>query len=601
MKWKMSDLSVFLERLRKGKSGNAQKENHQEKELLNQLQDAHERIKRLEAKAEENQQLRHERVQLSEEIQRLLKRLVECAKEKERYKKALEEVENWRKKWREQLASPPLTYGIFVRPHPGGKLEEVDVLIEGQFRKLPLAIPNTKATDLKSGWEVGVNGKSQVVEVTKLYWNWGSAVTFRSYINPELAEVESSHNEIQQCYISPDLKETRLKDGDRLLNCGGVLIRVLPKTEESEHFLDLQNVSDITWDQVGGLSKSVKKIQRILLPFKEREVYVKVFKGKDMPKGLILHGPEGCGKTLCAKAIGADLGRSLGLPCFFMNIGGAELTHKYVGETARKIREVFARAKEKAAEGALVVVFIDEIDSLFRSRDTSEHEPWMATDIGQFNQILDGVDPLGNILVLAATNRKDLVDKAILRPGRLGVDVFIPRPKTMRDVKEILRIYLAADLPFSRKYLENHIYKYIDSFGSGEEEEVVLSGDLEKIREHFIDLIAKRLAYTGREVKIRFSDGTELTVNNIFRVETVKGNEDVMLKNYLSGAIIKSIVDGAKMIALERYHRSKVAGEKDPVADIKKKDFFMAIDEEVERLKNNFKEAVNKPITGFAG
>jgi len=595
MKWTLSDLTALINRL-KGETGLEKKK---EKELLGQLEDAHGKLKRLENIKNENDRLRTETDQLHEKLERILKQLIECGKEKEKYKKALEDVENWRKKWRQQLASPPLSYAIFVRPHPGGKLEEVDILAGGEFMKVALAITDLKAADLKCGWEVLLNKKKQVVEVTKADWSWGSAVTFKSYITPELAEVESSHSDIQQCYISPELRNSKLKEGDRLLNCGGLLVKILPKNDQAEHFLEAENISNVTWEQVGGLSRSVKKIQRILLPFKEKEIYVKVFRGKDMPKGLILHGPEGCGKTLCAKAIGADLGRSMKLPCFFMNIGGAELTNKYVGETARKIREVFARAREKAAEGALVVVFIDEIDSLFRSRDTSEHEPWMATDIGQFNQILDGVDPLGNILVLAATNRKDLVDKAILRPGRLGVDVKIPRPKGKRDVREILRIYLGSDLPFSAKYLESDIYEYTDYFGSGQSEQISLDKDREKIKEHFIDVIVNRLVYTGREIKVKFKDGTEFTVNNIFKVETAKGDEDAALKNYLSGAIIKSIVDGAKMIALERYHDAKEGGDKDAVPDITKKDFFMAIDEEVDRLKNNFKEAMNKPIPGF--
>ncbi len=360
-------------------------------------------------------------------------------------------------------------------------------------------------------------------------------------------------------------------------------------------------MSSVTWEQVGGISKAVKKIQRTLLPFKEREAYLNILKGKDMPKGIILHGPEGCGKTLSAKAIGADLGRSLKLPCFFMNIGGAELVNKYVGETARKIREAFARAKEKAEQGALVVLFIDEIDGLFRSRDTSEHEPWMATDISQFNQIMDGIDPLGNVLVIGATNRKDLIDKAILRPGRLGVDIEVPRPKTKKDVTEILRIYLTADMPFSSKYFESNMYEYTDHFGSGEKVQVQLDKDREKIREHFIEVIMKRLLYTGKKIQVRLNDGSEFEIDNNFRVETARGDEDVALRKYLSGAIIKSIVDAAKMIALERYHDAKELGEKNVALDIKKKDFFMAIDEEVKRMKNNFKESKNKAIPGFGG
>lgn len=571
-----------------------------EKELRQALEAAEQRFITLEASAKElgreNEGLREEKKRLSEHIRNLKKALEECQAKNKNYEANFKKVESLR----QRLMQPPLRYGIFVRPHPGAKFNEIDILMGNEFIKVPLAIQDVTAADLKCGWEVLINGKNQVVEVTKKSWNWGSAVTFRSRLGDELVEVEVGHGEIQQCYLSPELKDAKLKEGDRLLNCGGLLVRVIPKSEEAEHFMDLENVSNVKWDQVGGISKSVKKIQRTLLPFKEREAYLKILKGKDLPKGIILHGPEGCGKTLSAKAIGADLGRSLGLPCFFMNIGGAELVNKYVGETARKIREVFARAREKAAEGALVVVFIDEIDGLFRSRDTSEHEPWMATDISQFNQIMDGIDPLGNVLVIGATNRKDLIDKAILRPGRLGVDIEVPRPKSKKDVTEILRIYLTADLPFSKKYFEGDEYEYVEHFDGGERVSVELNKDLEKIREHFVEVIVKRLLYTGKKIDIRLNDGSSFTIDNNFRVETAQGDKDVMLKNYLSGAIIKSIVDAAKMIALERYHKAKEAGEQNAVLDIKKKDFFMAIDEEVMRLKNNFKESVNRAIPGFS-
>jgi proteasome-associated ATPase len=571
-----------------------------EKELRQALEIAMQKLSAIEASTKElgreNEALREEKKKLLENIRNLKKALEDCQTKNKHYEANFKKVESLR----QRLMQPPLRYGIFVRPHPGAKFNEIDILLGSELIKVPLAIQDVSSADLKCGWEVLVNGKNQVVEITKKHWTWGSAVTFRSRLSDELAEVEVGHGEIQQCYISPELKDVKLKEGDRLLNCGGLLVRVIPKNEEAEHFMDLENVSSVTWDQVGGISKAVKKIQRTLLPFKERDAYLKILKGKDMPKGMILHGPEGCGKTLSAKAIGADLGRSLGLPCFFMNIGGAELVNKYVGETARKIREVFARAKEKAAEGALVIVFIDEIDGLFRSRDTSEHEPWMATDISQFNQIMDGVNPLDNVLVIGATNRKDLIDKAILRPGRLGVDIEIPRPKTKKDVAEILRIYLTADLPFSAKYFESDTYEYVDHFGSGDRVQATLDKDREKIREHFISVMVSRLVYTGKKISVQLNDGTNFEVDNNFRVETKEGDRDVMLKNYLSGAIIKSIVDGAKMIALERYHEAKKAGAQNAALDIKKKDFFMAIDEEVKRMKNNFKESSNRAISGFS-
>ena len=362
----------------------------------------------------------------------------------------------------------------------------------------------------------------------------------------------------------------------------------------------MDDISGMDWSQVGGLSKVVQKIQRAILPFKERETYMKLFKGKKLPRGMILHGPPGCGKTKCAKAIANDLASARGLKPYFMEFVGAELTDKYVGETSRKIREVFARAQEKAREGGLVLIFIDEIDSLFRSREGSEQEPWMATDVGQFNKILDGMDPLGDVLVIAATNQKHLVDKAILRPGRLGIDIYVPRPKTEADVREILRIYLTPDLPFARKYMDAKTYRYTDHFGTGKEETVEFNGNREKIGEHFIDVIIKRIFYDGSPKTMVFDDdGKEsFVVNNRFKASTPEGDKEILLKESLSGAVLENIVESAKALALERYNRRKGKGVKAEV-EITKKDFFRAVDEEMQRLKNSFRDSSQKSISGF--
>ena len=558
---------------------------------------------------EELDRLREELKRLKEEIKKietsneLYKYSIgSLRKEKARLEatiRKLEKLATYYKGQSERLARSASDYAVFVRPHPGGQPDEIDILVGSELKKVALAVSGLTAKDLKCGWEVLINEKGNVAEVTKNYWTWGTTVSFKERLSEDTALVDGGMGEALQCFLSPELKGVPLKSGDSLLNCRGLLVKLFPKTEEADHLLDIEEIN-VGWSQIGGLSKAIKKIRRKILPFKDKEGYMKLFGGKSLPKGILLHGPEGCGKTQCAKAIATDLGKARGLKCYFMGVVGAELTNKYVGETARKLRELFARAEELAAQGALTLIFIDEFDSLFRSRDTAEQEPWMGTDIGQFNALLNGLQPLGNILVIGATNRKDLVDKAILRPGRMGIDIFIPRPRNEQDVKEILRIYLTANLPFAQKYYENDEYHYVDWFGSGQEARAALNKDPEKIREHFIEVITKRLLYDGPPIEITFEDdGLEtVLVTNSFRAETREGEKEIILKNWLSGAILESIAENAKTIAFERYSNGKEAGLETKV-EIKKKDFFLAIDEEVQRLKNNFRKANSKSIVGF--
>ncbi len=543
-------------------------------------------------------------------IRALRRRIKECEERGQKldrankaYAKALERLTKIAKqheqaeKSRQGAASK---YGVFIRPHPGGDADEVDILVDDEMRKVHLAMPGLSAADLKCGWEVLLDPETgNIVGLTKKHHFRGSVVSFKEKLNDEEALVSGEGGSLFQCFLSPELKDQKLKDGDYLLNYNGLLLKLLPKVEGAERFFDIEEIRDKDWSHVGGLSRAVKKIKRSLLPFKIPEVYAK-FKGKNPPKGLILHGPEGCGKTLLAQVIAADVGKSRGLKVGFMQFAGADLTDKFVGETARKMREIFARAKELASQGWLVIVFIDEIDSLLRSRDTASHEPWMGTDIGQFNAILQGMDPLGNVLVIGATNRKDLIDKAILRPGRLGVDVEVPRPRSEKDIKEILRIHLTADMPFASKYFEQDTYTYIDHFGSGEEQKVELKKDPENVRNHIIDMITNRILYTGSPVRMHFEDGEpdSTIVDNRFRAITQKGEEDVYLKDWLSGAILASIVENARLIALERYNRLREENPSNAKEEVMKKDFFRAVDEEMRRLKNSFLKVKEKPL-GF--
>lgn len=563
----------------------------------------------------ENQELLEIRGNNAKAISGLRKALLKCKKEKQEMKKmfdgllgkALERIERHKKDIEalmnkiKQLMSPPNLYAYFWRMPPAGKPGEVDVILDGKPRRVFFVIEGKDPGTVKPGSQVLLGGAGAVIEVIDSCWPWGREVRFREKLGEDTALVFSEANAVEQCYLSPELKDAKLKEGDSLLDCGGVLVKVLPKTEEKEHFKDADEITDFNWSRVGGISRAVRRIQRMLLPFKEAEVYRNKLKCRDFPKGVILHGPSGCGKTLVAKCIAADLARYRGLKCYFMQLVGAELSNKFVGATSEKIRELFARAKEKSGKDALVMIFIDEIDSLFRSRspEIMDKEPWQAEHIGQFNSILDGMDPLDNVLVVGASNHKHLIDAAILRPGRLGRDVYIPPPRSRKDIREILEIYLAADLPFSKKYFENDEYSYRNYFEGGKQEVVVLNKDPKKVRDHFIDVIIKRLLYAGNPIKVVLEDdGKEvIEVDNRFRALTESGEKDVYLKDQLSGAILKYIVETAKEIALERYIKQKNAGG-NAEPDMIKKDFFKAIDEEFQRLKHGFKQLKEKNI-GF--
>ncbi len=539
---------------------------------------------------EENERLRRENQTLEEKVKKLTRDL----------KAALEKLEKWMGVVK-KLKEPPNDYAVFVRPHPGGKPDEIDVLLHGHMVKVNLVIEGMTANDLKCGWEVVVNANGQVIEVTKDYWHWGESVAFRERLSDDLALVVANDGgAVKQCFISPELKDVQLKEGDLLLDCHGLLVRALPKTEEKEHFKDVEEISEYNWSRVGGLSKALKQINRVLTTFKEAEVYKNVFGGKKLDVGMILHGPPGCGKTLVAKCIAADLGRHRGLKCYFMPIVGAELSNKYVGETSRKIREVFERAKERAGKDAMVLIFIDEMDSLFRSRSSSsmEHEPWQAEHIGQFCAILDGMDNLGNIFIIGASNHKHLIDAAILRAGRLGKDIRIFRPQDPGPVAEVLGIYLTATLPFAKKYLESDVYEYVDTYGDGKPKQVELGKDREKIRQHFINLLVKRLLYTGPELKLKDEDGKSMKVTNDFTILTENGKERKHLKDFLSGAGLASIVETAKELALARYIKAKEAGE-NPEPDIRMQDFYRAVDEELRRTKYSFPRPEKDHPLGF--
>ena len=296
-----------------------------------------------------------------------------------------------------------------------------------------------------------------------------------------------------------------------------------PEVEE----LVLEEVPDITYEDVGGLADQIEQIRdTVELPYMYKDLFREY--ELDPPKGILLYGPPGCGKTLIAKAVANSLAKKVsertGSPdvrSYFLNIKGPELLNKWVGETERQIRLIFQRAKEKSDEGVPVIVFFDEMDSLFRTRGTGISSDVESTIVPQLLSELDGVEALKNVVVIGASNREDLIDPAILRPGRLDVKIRINRPDTSA-AREIFRIYISEETPLDPDALDEH------------------EGDVTKVISAYIDAT----------VDAMYAESDE---NRFLEVTYASGDREVLFfKDFASGAMIENIVRRAKKDAIKR-------------------------------------------------
>src|SRR5450432_3702998 len=337
----------------------------------------------------------------------------------------------------EKLTMPPSGYGTYLGTNDDGT-----------------------ADNLRRGQEVVLNESLNVVlargtEVA------GEVVTFKELLEDGTrAFIVGSADEERICELAESLIGQKLHAGDSLLMEGrsGLLLEKLPRPEVED--LVLEEVPDVSYDDVGGLDEQIEMIKdAIELPY----LFGDLFKEHELqpPKGILLYGPPGCGKTLIAKAVANSLAKRVaektGNPSarsYCLNIKGPELLNKYVGETERQIRLIFQRAREKAEEGVPVIVFFDEMDSLFRTRGTGISSDMESTIVPQLLAEIDGVEALKNVIVIGASNREDLIDPAILRPGRLDVKIKIERPD-VDSAKQIFTQYLVTSLPIAERELKN--------------------------------------------------------------------------------------------------------------------------------------------------
>ena len=434
----------------------------------------------------------------------------------------------------EKLTQPPSGYGVFLGVNDD---DTVDVHTSG--RKMRVALhPNIDGSELRRGEEVLLNESMNVISIRR-HDGAGEVVTLKELLEDgRRAIVTGRADEERVVELADSLLASigageRIRAGDSLLLDvrAGLLVEKLPRPEVEE--LVLEEVPDIAYEDVGGLDSQIEMIKdAVELPFLHQALFAE--HKLPAPKGILLYGPPGCGKTLIAKAVANSLAKKVsqvtGKPAarsYFLNIKGPELLNKYVGETERQIRLIFQRAREKAEEGVPVIVFFDEMDSLFRTRGTGISSDMESTIVPQLLAEIDGVETLKNVIVIGASNREDLIDPAILRPGRLDVKIKIERPSE-GAAKQIFGRYLTEDLPLDEAEVQ--------TLGNGDRQAAIAK---------MIDRAVEAMYRLSEENKY-----LEVTYQN--------GDTEVMyFKDFSSGAMIENIVRRAKKLAITR----QIAGE----------------------------------------
>ncbi len=413
----------------------------------------------------------------------------------------------------DKLTQPPNAYGAVVGKNDDGT---VDVLTSGRKMKVQLH-PDVDHELLDLGAEVALNESFAVIYARRPE-TIGEVVTLKEVMEDGVrAIVIGRADEERVCELASVLRGTRLRNGDmmRLDPRSNMLLEKLPRPEVED--LLLEEVPDISYEDIGGLDTQIEAIaDAVELPFLHQELFAE--HRLPAPKGILLYGPPGCGKTLIAKAVANSLAKKVAETMgegkgrsYFINIKGPELLNKYVGETERQIRLVFQRAREKSEEGWPVIVFFDEMDSMFRTRGSGISSDMESTIVPQLLAEIDGVEGLRNVIVIGATNREDLIDPAILRPGRLDVKIKIERPNDVA-ARQIFARYLTDDIPIAAA---EAVPEMIDA----------------TVEEMYRDDDANRFL--------------EVTYQN--------GDKEILYyKDFSSGAMIENIVRRAKKLAIKR-------------------------------------------------
>jgi proteasome-associated ATPase len=432
----------------------------------------------------------------------------------------------------DRLAQPPSGFGIFLAARDDNT---ADVFTGGRKMRVNVS-PNVELEELRPGQEVVLNEALNIV-IAQSYETVGEVVMLKELLaDGERALVISHADEERIVRLAAPLLDQVLRAGDSLLlePRSGYVYERIPKAEVEE--LILEEVPDIAYTDIGGLGAQIEQIRdAVELPY----LHADLFREHHLrpPKGVLLYGPPGCGKTLIAKAVANSLAKKVAEKAaaagdgnhkpqegksFFLNIKGPELLNKYVGETERHIRLVFQRAREKASEGMPVIVFFDEMDSIFRTRGSGVSSDVENTIVPQLLSEIDGVEGLENVIVIGASNREDMIDPAILRPGRLDVKIKIERPDA-EAAGDIFTKYMIPELPLHP----------------------------DDVKEHGGSPAAAVAAMIQRTVERMYSESEE---NRFLEVTYANGDKEVLyFKDFNSGAMIENIVARAKKMAIKQF------------------------------------------------
>ncbi|KNA93287.1 proteasome ATPase [Gordonia sp. w5E2] len=433
----------------------------------------------------------------------------------------------------DRLGQPPSGYGVLLEIYPD---QTVDVFTSGRKMRLTCS-PNIDLDSLSKGQTLRLNEALTIVEACE-FDSVGEISTLREVLGDgQRALVVGHADEERVVWLAEPLlgdvdgedgKRRKLRPGDSLLidTKAGFAFERVPKAEVED--LVLEEVPDVGYEDIGGLGRQIEQIRdAVELPFLHKDL----FRDYSLrpPKGVLLYGPPGCGKTLIAKAVANSLAKKIATArgddakeakSYFLNIKGPELLNKFVGETERHIRLIFQRAREKASEGTPVIVFFDEMDSIFRTRGSGVSSDVETTVVPQLLSEIDGVEGLENVIVIGASNREDMIDPAILRPGRLDVKIKIERPDAESAI-DIFSKYLVEQLPVHADDL--------NEFG----------GDRTACVNAMIEKVVERM----------YAESDE---NRFLEVTYANGDKEIMyFKDFNSGAMIQNVVDRAKKYAIK--------------------------------------------------